>query len=1466
MVGNMKGKKMSMTLVFLMLSMILAPVLDYQNSQQFESREITNEKINKSFVQSRSGVDASILAITSPRETNCVNLECTNTLKAGEATKIEGFIKNLGSSDIPELATTVSVYMADDSGNPSLLAKDAAGNDLQWQNMDVICGSAFLCEFTSLAGDSLLGGGKYQLNRYAGVPILWTPVAGNYILQVEVDTPGDIDSTNDVSEIFVLVQDQYDVQLDLTWDSGEEFEIGSGAMEWTLEVTTTGTQSFDPFDVQIQMMTFGEVSSASDSDGNSIDDVGSAIYMAGTPQSVTVYSDMSTTPPTDSIETRSVIVSSWILQGELVPNSNLENSSFGIIASLVEFKHYKQWGDCVNPNGNGSIALIDSCERIQYQSDNLTSDVATIDGYSDYFNDARISKMSIYQGFNVDGTGQARSMVSADEGGILDVGISYAYVQVDYQGSEVDSSIDWLVNFQISGPSGQQFNTDATTCSAIEPFYSTYGPLGNSQAATAQAFACIFLNLNSGEYTFDVNLTLQSGIIDANWANNEKSVTLSVENNDPMILSLDVMNEGDLFTGQETPLQMSATVFDIDEPSAAGLEYSWSWAGDELPGCERSSWSQTCTVPILDDYVTNFAVTFTVYDNNGGSTSQELMLIIWNNGGGSATTDSGITVSYAIKYYAASAFSVSATDVDLSNFENKELPGYSGTYSAVGAVDYQPSMFLQAADVLEQTIGVNVAKDLGATSLWYVSSSGHWILLSSEAEDIDSQRKEFSYEFPVDSPVLPPGELVLMGGTFSPLGIPDASITGFSAIPWASGMINLNWGVNGELLQSDYINITICLGGADCANPDTIFLGQGNFSYMYENPNAVQGGSYNVEVAVCNPIGCNTPIGTATVIADLDDRIPNTVVEIKYVNQQKSFITLGLETTGTINSTDYIMIEICKDSVDCPVPFISHEIVGTRKSYGLNLDEFLHGDEVFMSARFCNIYDCSSESRFSIVMDLEFSDDVYAVNPRAFYEIPANVSSEEAEISWGKDRSDLMYFEWEVEGTNTEIAGWKLCLMDEILTEITQSDITGGNEEYAVTCLRSGVSNTSVFWPKPNFDSYPFRELSIAPPITLHFNIMPMDEHGNGLQSPSIGELSIANPFAYTCLPQNVNNFSVTISQLGTESNYTIDIAEEIIYTANGVSIYNGQIRKPKCDVNLFDYLSENLTYEEIYNLSLIEWQDDSGTNYSKNLSSRMSVSTTWGLLQMTYNPEDSSVWFDPHADVVSLTAFESSWNKDGPVELSIVINNPSEFSLSPVIECFNENGTVPTTYSIPNGTIEPGKEVRFFVYLTLEEIRIHNLECRLIPPNELRFMYDGNQQGQSGYVNVSYVFNGIEENEKSILGAESEILPIIGFSIGGITIAAILLMVFLKIRNREKEENEDEEEDEYGAFVQSFEPQTNKISHTRESHIEPDHRTPPFEYEGEVNDDGWEICEYPKGSQIWWWKDYESESWMLWN
>lgn len=39
----------------------------------------------------------------------------------------------------------------------------------------------------------------------------------------------------------------------------------------------------------------------------------------------------------------------------------------------------------------------------------------------------------------------------------------------------------------------------------------------------------------------------------------------------------------------------------------------------------------------------------------------------------------------------------------------------------------------------------------------------------------------------------------------------------------------------------------------------------------------------------------------------------------------------------------------------------------------------------------------------------------------------------------------------------------------------------------------------------------------------------------------------------------------------------------------------------------------------------------------------------------------------------------------------------------------------------------------------------------------------------------------------------------------------------------------------------------------------------PPYSHEGEINEDGWEICEYPTNSGTWWWKDHDTKSWIHW-
>ena len=39
----------------------------------------------------------------------------------------------------------------------------------------------------------------------------------------------------------------------------------------------------------------------------------------------------------------------------------------------------------------------------------------------------------------------------------------------------------------------------------------------------------------------------------------------------------------------------------------------------------------------------------------------------------------------------------------------------------------------------------------------------------------------------------------------------------------------------------------------------------------------------------------------------------------------------------------------------------------------------------------------------------------------------------------------------------------------------------------------------------------------------------------------------------------------------------------------------------------------------------------------------------------------------------------------------------------------------------------------------------------------------------------------------------------------------------------------------------------------------------PPFEFNGDINEDGWEVCEYPRGSSNWWWKNYPDQCWERW-
>jgi len=843
--------------------MILVTLMLVSALSSFDFAELEETEVIED-AGARAGADAEMVAITNPKETVCpLGASCRNVMKVGDVTEFSAYIQNSGDADITEMSYSVTVYLSDADGNPSMVAKDLSGADLTWSNNDVICASASICDYQSLAAGSVLGGGKHTMS-VSGSPISWTPIKGLYVIEMVVSANPDVDVGNDAQQVFVSVEDWYDIELDLAWNSGNDMESGAGSKDWTLTVTANGSDTFDPREVQVRLQTVGDVSAAQTTDSVTIDSSGTNIFTAGVSTTVDIFENVSNDPPTITTGLRNVL-STWTLQGSLtVAVENTDDASYGMKASLVDYTQYGQWSSCAYTEDNETVENF--CEESTTKDAYPSTDSSTIEGFATVFNDIRISQMSVVQGFEADGTGQGTSVVSDTDDSDLNVGTSYLHVEVEHRGSEITSNYNWSVDFTVTDSAGVMVPTnDVTTCDAVEPSYPIYGPLGVDQGASLQAYACVMIELSmDGEYTFTANLVNDSKMNDAKPSNNDRSMTLNVRNNAPIITSLDLINEDELYFGQDDLLAMSVQVFDVDDPSSTNLEIEWRSAGAALPGCERASMQLTCSVIILESYVTNFPVSVVVYDAHGGETSEELMLQVWNDGSYSASTDSGLTLSYSMLYWGTSPFTLTATDGAAVSGES--LPGYTGTYDSVGVIDYSPSTTYSANDVLSQSMTVQFDKSTGATSLWYVNGA-IWTLISDASTDVDATTGMFSYTFPANSPVLSAGTMVLMGGSLAQAEVPSASITGFNAAAGKAGAILLNWNVEGTMLSGDSIDVTIC-EAINCTTAFETGLGVGNTSYTYSGQNTVHGMNYTVLVAVCNEVGCSSPVGTGSVIAD----------------------------------------------------------------------------------------------------------------------------------------------------------------------------------------------------------------------------------------------------------------------------------------------------------------------------------------------------------------------------------------------------------------------------------------------------------------------------------------------------------------------------------------------------------------------------------------------------------------------
>ena len=217
----------------------------------------------------RTGPDAKVTDIMSPRETTINSIDGTmqHTIDAGDSVEFEMYIENIGDADVTEMGISLTIYL-EEGGERGLIAKDSNGNDLAWDNGDVVCDDAFVCPWSTIASNETLNYGRYTF-AYQGTTVTWTPTTGNYIIVIATHALGDVDIGNDEMERRVSVVDWTDIIVDLEWDSNKEVETGAGQKDFTLSVSTAGSTAWSARNITLQLDVTGTIDSAKDIQGNS---------------------------------------------------------------------------------------------------------------------------------------------------------------------------------------------------------------------------------------------------------------------------------------------------------------------------------------------------------------------------------------------------------------------------------------------------------------------------------------------------------------------------------------------------------------------------------------------------------------------------------------------------------------------------------------------------------------------------------------------------------------------------------------------------------------------------------------------------------------------------------------------------------------------------------------------------------------------------------------------------------------------------------------------------------------------------------------------------------------------------------------------------------------------------------------------------------------------------------------------
>tara|TARA_B100000459_G_C8598774_1_gene211119 strand:+ start:2686 stop:5832 length:3147 start_codon:yes stop_codon:yes gene_type:complete len=914
-------------LVLLLVASLMANI----DIAQLETNEVVED------TGARSGADVDLVAITSPKETVC-EPTCRNELFVGQDTSFEVFIQNSGDAAITELGYKAQVWNADGNGNPLNIAIDSNGADLEWDNPDVICDDTTVCDDQSLAAGDVFKGGKTMI-QYGGSNAVWTPIAGIYVVQIEVYSDQDVEATNDVQQVYVEVRDYLDIEVDISWDDGSTVATGEGAKAFTVTVELNGSSDFITHNLTMLLDVNGDVASATAEDGTDLvaASLGSLVHSVNVGNDMPVLVFENGSDPSDNLtEIRTVMSDNtnngiWEYKGSVLPDTGGTDAAYSIDVELGGYSLYGQFESCqevvsvnsTDAEGNEQTTTETYnhfCEEASVRDDITNNNRDEITGALSTFHDIRISMLTVNQGYNSDGTGIATYTVGAGEPGDLSVGTSYVDASVEHRGSSVTELYDWNVTFTITNlDTSEVITSTVNECvEGVEPSYN-HAMLGNGPMAFTQGHACTMVEFDVGTYTIEANLVMEDKTTDQKLSNNLVTMEKEVRNNLPVVSSLDLVTQGDLMLGMENMLEFEVSVFDADDVTGEGLTYTWVGGATSTPlaGCGgQGGVGRTCSTPVIQEFVTTFPVKVTVTDAHGGAVTEEIIIEIWNDAVASDTTTAGVTMDYSITYFSKAAFTIDVEDGDATSCQGITLPDssggeLSGVYTPVAVIDYNPVTTYAANDVLAQSMDMVFDSSLGASSLWFTTNCNSATLtqlLADGATNSEDDSTKSVLSAVLSGPVLPAGQFLLIDAPLQSKDAPSASISGFSANAEYNGGISMNWGTTGTMLSDEKFSISV----ANDADSDVFEIDLASDQFMYTYSDTAHGVSYTIDIAVCNNDGlCSTPVGTATVVADkeVDGGAAATAVTVTEAGDKW---TLSWETTGDL--ADVAVWHVCSQN------------------------------------------------------------------------------------------------------------------------------------------------------------------------------------------------------------------------------------------------------------------------------------------------------------------------------------------------------------------------------------------------------------------------------------------------------------------------------------------------------------------------------------------------------------------------